>query len=267
MAKDKHAQLNALANQLETALGYNLVAFCLYGPGVRDDSAERDRQLTTLLIVNDVSPEALRPVEAAVNRWTKKGHPPPLIFAEDGWRSSTDVFPIEIEDMREAHLLLKGEPPFEGVTTTQEDLRRELEREVRGKLLQLRTEYVAAAPDGKAVGNLLIDSATTFFVLFRAVLRLVGKKPPQEREALVRDAAEATGMDYDAFEWILHKLAGRKAPALSAYDPIGDRYVSQIERLARFVDSYEPGGEEAEGAEGAEEAEEAGGAEGAGADG
>lgn len=246
MAKDKQAQLRTLADELEKALGDNLVSFCLYGAGVRDDAAEERKEFTTLLILKDVSPEALRPIEAAVNGWTKKGNPPPLIFADDGWRSSTDVFPIEVEDMREAHLLLKGETPFEGLVTNREDLRRELEREVRGKLLQLRTEYVALAPDGKALGNLLATSATTFFVLFRAVIRLVGKVPPQEREALVRETADATGMDADAFDWPLARIAGRKVPALSAYDPIADRYVAQIERLARFVDSYQPQGAGAE---------------------
>lgn len=240
MAKDERAQLRTLADDLEKALGDNLVTFCLYGAGVRNDAAGERKELTTLLILKDVSPEALRPIEAAINGWTKKGNPPPLIFAEDGWRSSTDVFPIEIEDMREAHLLLKGETPFEGLVTTRDDLRRELEREVRGKLLQLRTEYVALAPDGKALGNLLVNSVTTFFVLFRAVMRLVGQTPPQEREALVRATAEATGIDVDAFDWVLARLAGRKVPNLSAYDPIADRYVAQIERLARFVDSYQP---------------------------
>jgi hypothetical protein len=216
------------------------VAFCLYGPAVRHDTREEDREATTLLIVRDAAPAALRPIEAAIAAWTKRGNPPPLIFAEDGWRGSADVFPIEIQDMREAHLLVRGRDPFGWVPTTKEDLRRELEREIRGKLLRLRTEFVAAAPNGKALGELLLDSAGTFFVLFRAALRLADREPPQTPKALVHEVAEVAGLDATAFDWVLDRIVGHNVQPLRPYDPVGDRYVEQLERLVRFVDAFEP---------------------------
>jgi len=164
------------------------------------------------------------------------------VFAADGWRNSADVFPIEIEDMREAHKILRGADPFADITTTREDLRTELEREVRGKLLRLRTEFVASASKGKALEDLLLDSVGTFFVLFRAVLRLTGEEPPQTPKTLVHETAEIAGLDATAFDWVLDKLVGHNVPSLRAYDPIGDRYVEQIDRLARFIDTYDTTG-------------------------
>ncbi len=225
-----------LASRLENALGDNLVSFLLYGPAIR---AEGARTATTLLIVDDASPKALRSIEDHIAGWVKKGNPPPLIFSETEWEASSDVFPIEIEDMREAHRLLRGNDPLEAVKTTKEDLRRELEREVRGKLLQLRTEFAAVASDGRALGLLLIDSATTFFVLFRATLRLAGQSPPMDPAHLIRDTAILADLDGTAFDWILSKMSGQKPPKLKPYDPIGDRYVEQIETLAHFVDTYD----------------------------
>jgi hypothetical protein len=141
--------------------------------------------------------------------------------------------------MREAHELLRGRDPFDGITTTKEDLRRELEREIRGKLLRLRTEFAAAAPNGKALGELLLDSAGTFFVLFRAVLRLVGRTPAQTPKTLVHETAEAAGLDASAFDWVLDKIVGHNVQALKAHDPVGDHYVQQIEQLAQFIDTYD----------------------------
>ncbi|MBI4541729.1 MAG: hypothetical protein HY705_01730 [Gemmatimonadetes bacterium] len=192
--------------------------------------------MNLLLIVGDASAAALRPVAPAIAAWVKTGQPAPLIFSESEWLASADVFPIEIEDMREAHRLLGGRDPFESVRTERSDLRQELEREIRSKLLRLRTEYAAAAPSGKALGELLENSAGTFFVLFRAVARVVGKVPPAEPAALVAEVAAAAGMDPAAFDWVLGRLAGRKVPALAPYDPAGGRYMDAIERLARFVD-------------------------------
>jgi len=146
---------------------------------------------------------------------------------------------MEIEDMREAHDILLGADPFSGLATTLADLRRELEREIRGKLLRLRTEFVAAAASGKALEDLLLDSAGTFFVIFRAVLRLTGHTPPQTPRALIQETATVADLDVKAFEWVIDKLVGHNVPSLKAHDPVGDRYVEQIEQLARFVDRYE----------------------------
>jgi hypothetical protein len=236
MAKDLNTKVDEFAARLENTLGDNLVSLLLYGPAVRNEGRTVP---TTLLVVRDAAPAALRGIEEPIAGWVKKGFPPPLIFSQREWEASSDVFPIEIEDMREAHRLLRGTDPLDGIATTKEDLRRELEREVRGKLLQLRTEFAATAADGKALGNLLADSATTFFVLFRATLRLAGRTPPLDPADLVQDTADLAEMDGTAFDWILNGLAGKKRPNLKPYDAIGNRYVEQIELLAHFVDSYE----------------------------
>jgi len=244
MGKDVDAKLRDLTTRLVKSLGENLVSFCLYGPAVRQDTRGAGKEMTTLLIVRDVAPSALRPVEGGIAEWTKRGQPPPLVFSEDGWKASTDVFPIEIEDMREAHRVLHGGDPFEGITTTKADLRQELEREVRGKVLRLRTEFLAAAPRPKAMEDLLLDSAGTFFVLFRAVLRLAGHVPPQTPRTLVQEVAEVAGLDATAFEWVLDKLVGHNMPALKAYDPVGYRYLEQLEKLIGFVDKWKLQGQE-----------------------
>jgi len=234
---DSHGKVvEAFADRLEGALGRNLVAAILYGSAARGTYVKGRSDLNVLVILRDASAEALRPAAAVLADWTKSGEPAPLVFSEAEWRASADVFPIEVEDMREAHRLLKGHDVFAGLTTTRADLRLELEREVRGKLLRLRTEYAAAAPSGKALGRLLLGSASTFLTLLRAALRLVGKVPPREPAALARAAAEAAGMDAAAFDWVVGRLEGRTMPALEPFDPAAARYVDAIERLARFVD-------------------------------
>ena len=102
----------------------------------------------------------------------------------------------------------------------------ELEREVRGKVLQLRVEYTASGPHPKALGALLENSARTFFVLFRAVLRLRGRVPPREPAELVQGAAQVVGFDAGAFDWVLARLAGRKVPDLTQFDPVAERYLA-----------------------------------------
>ncbi len=236
MAEHLDPKLEALAAGLERALGNDLVSLVLYGSAARGDYHAAHSDVNLLLILADASPAALRPIGPIVHRWVKAGHPPPLIFAERGWRGSADVFPIEIEDMRQAHRVLRGRDPLKGLETTPADQRHQLEREARGKLLQLRAEYAASGPHAKALEALLVSSAGTFLTLFRAVLRLKGSTPPQAPEELVGAAARLVGFDPGAFDWVLARLAGRKPAHLRQFDPIAERYLAAIERLAEYVD-------------------------------
>ncbi len=236
MAKDMMKVLDPFATALAEALGDNLVALLLYGSAARGAYDSKRSDLNTVVILRDASAAALRPIGQAVKGWVASGQPAPLIFSERGWRAATDVFPIEIEDMRDAHRLLRGTDPFEGLATARDHLRHELEREARAKLLQLRAAYAAAEADGKLLGDLLLDSAPTFFVLMRAVLRVAGRKPPTDQAELVRETAELTGIEADAFSWALARLAGEKRPSLAAYDSVGAQYVDQLGKFVDYVD-------------------------------
>ena len=239
MAGSKKPDLEAFAARLAGALGDNLVTLLLFGSAARGTQVEGRSDLNVLVIVKDAGVARLHDATPVLADWAKAGEPAPLVFAEAEWRASADVFPIEIEDMREAHRVLAGRDPFAGVVTRREDLRRELERELRGKVLRLRTEYAAAAADGKALGRLLVHSAGTFFILFRAALRLAGGVPPADHVALVRETAAAAGLDATALEWVLAALAGKEPKGLEPYDPVAGRYVDAMEALADYVDGLE----------------------------
>ncbi len=237
MAADRKLGVEEFARRMEGALGDNLVSLVLFGSAARGTHVEGRSDVNVLAVVHDASVAALHAATPVVAEWTKAGQPPPLIFAEAEFRAATDVFPIEIEDLRDAHRMLAGRDPLEGITTRRGDLRTELEHEIRGKVLRLRTEYAAAAADGKALGRLLVHSAGTFFVLFRATLRLTGGVPPARHDALVREACAAAGLDASAFEWVLAALDGKQASELGPYDPVAGKYVDAMEKLAEYVDS------------------------------
>ncbi len=236
MAKrDIQERIEALASEIETAAGDNLMALFVYGAMVRGEK-HHDMHPDIAVVLRDASAAALLPLGPAIARWARAGERPPLIMSELSWRASTDVFPIEIEEMREAHELLRGRDLFDELTTDPEDLRRELEREARGKLLQLNVHYAAAVEDGRALGDLLRESVKTFFVLFRAALRLAGRKSPAEHAALVKETAALAGFDPSAFHWPLEQIKATKPKPLAAHDPVGANYVDALGRFVAYVD-------------------------------
>jgi predicted nucleotidyltransferase len=233
--QDLDQRLEAFAADLERAAGDNLRSLVLYGSAARGNAGPGS-DVNLLLLLGDASAAALRPLGPAVRQWVKSGEPPPLIFSEASWRASADVFPIEVEDVRLHHRVLRGVDPVRDLATSRDDLRRELEREARGKLIQLSAHYAAAAPDGKALGHLIAASCKAFLVLFRAGLRLAGRDTPAANDAVARETAALCGFAAGALAWPLARLAGGKAPELAPYDPIAAEFFDAVTAFVTFVD-------------------------------
>src|SRR3989454_3703872 len=120
--------------------------------------------------------------------WTGAGQPAPLILTEREWRESADAFPIEYEDIRDAHRLLAGRDPWPGILIDRGHLRRQLEHELMGKLVRLRQAYAALHEDPKQLARVVVGSAGGFFTMLRAVLRLASRPVPALPADLVRSA-------------------------------------------------------------------------------
>ena len=235
MAEAFDASVQALARTLGTALGDNLVSLVLYGSAVRGGWVEGRSDVNVLIVVRDASAASLNAGAKALKDWAAYAHAAPLIQTEADWRASADVFPIEIEDMREAHRVLAGRDPFAEVATERADLRSQLEREARGKLIRLRAEYASAAADGKALAALLVRATPTFLVLFRAGLRLAGQAVPADGGAATRAMGQAAGFDAGPFSWALLARA-EKSPALQPFDATAARYLEAVEAFVNWVD-------------------------------
>lgn len=228
--------VQAVTQALQASLGGRLVSLVLYGSVARGTHVPGRSDVNLLLIVADASADTLLAAGPALRTWTKAGYPPPLIHTPAEWTASADVYPLEVEDIREAHRVLAGTDPVEGLVTRREDQARELEHQARGLLLHLRGHYAAAAEDGRALAALLTASVGTVLVFCRAALRLAGRSLPADPPAVVAAAAGLAGFDPAAFNWALAaRREGRTA--LAAHDPIGAAYLAGVERLVNHVNA------------------------------
>src|SRR6266480_4182841 len=181
------------AAEVARALGARLVALLLYGSWARGTHVPDRSDVNTLLICDTVDDALFATLAPLVRAWTKAGHPAPLILTEREWRESADAFAIEYEDMREAHRLLAGRDPWSGIRVDRDDLRRQLERELMGKLVRLRQAYGALWAEPKRLAEVIVGSAPGFFTMLRALLRLAGRPVPARPDGLVGAAATLVG--------------------------------------------------------------------------
>jgi len=218
--------LEDFSAQLGNALGARLGTLLLYGSAARAGGGATPTTpgMNTLLVVaGDGAADAalFSTIAEPVRAWVAAGHPPPLILTEREWRESADAFPIEYEDIREAHRLLAGRDPLPGIAVSRDHVRRQLEHELKGKLMHLRQAYAAAWDRPKELAEIVRETRPGFLAMLRAALRLAGRTPPAEPEALVRAAGTLIGFAPEAFT--------EPAAYLSAVTRTAD-YVNRLER-------------------------------------
>jgi len=186
--------LETFATRVVEAIGPRLVTLLLYGSAAR---GAEPSAMNTLLLVDRVDADLFARLGAPVRDWVSAKHPPPLILTDEEWRDSADAFPIEYEDIRAAHRILAGRNPWTGISVRREDVRRQLEHELMGKLVHLRQAYVADWNHPKRLAEVIRGTRAGFLTMLRALLRLAGRTPPADSAALVRDAAVLIGFAPD----------------------------------------------------------------------
>jgi hypothetical protein len=221
--------------QVAAALGGRLVSLLLYGSAARGGPGAGRASINTLLICDGVDARLLAALAPLVAAWARGGHPPPIVLSETEWRASADAFAIEYEDIRAAHRVVTGRDPWPGVSVRREDVQRQLEHELVGKLVRLRQGYVGALGDGRRLTRLVAASASGFFTMLRTTLRLAGTPVPETAAELVLAAAAVVGFPASDLADVVAHVEGRAPLALGPSDPRAGAYLEAVARTADYV--------------------------------
>lgn len=211
----------------------------LYGSAARGEHVANQSDLNLLLVTKDLSTGALaeqRPLFKALEGHTRT---PPLLFTPPEWSTSADVFPIEITDMKLARKVLRGADPVASLMVDQRELRRALERELRGKLLRVRQGYAIFRESPAELTRVAVGSIATVAVLLRVALALADSPVPGPTPDALRKAGGLLGFDAEPLVRIFEHR--EKAGAVSVTDY--SAYLDAVTAAVRFVDQFHVGGQ------------------------
>ncbi len=238
MAKNRNPREAAeqLTAGLRERAGPNLRSVVLHGSVARDEAVAGVSDVNVLVLLDEAGPDDLRAIAPLARDWLASAGGPPLILTEREWARAADVFAIEVADMKERHELLYGMDPVATLEPKRNELRLQTERELRGKLLQLREGTLLAAESPTELGWLLTAALPSFTAYMRATLRLAGRDVPGDTPSVIIATSETIGGDPAPFgEVWAARSAGRKLEA-KIDDPIVADYYGLAERMADHVD-------------------------------
>ncbi len=228
--------LEELVSQLRAAYGDALHSVVLFGSAAAGEHIPKRSDYNVLVIVHSLHADTLRAASAVGAAWAASGSPPPMTLTTNEWRASSDIFAMEYADILDRHKVLYGEPPFDGVSVTRNDLRLQVEREAMGKLLQFRQGVLAAGNDGRKQLTLLEASLSTLMVVFRGVSRLGGESPPIDNEALIASIAARGGIDAAPFTRVVRHVRGTAKLSPRDAEHLIAGYLDGLQQLVAYVD-------------------------------
>lgn len=215
--------------------GYSAV---LYGSAARGEYIAGLSDINLMLVLDDPSPVRLRALAPAFSAWRKSVAEPPLLISRAEWARASDVFPIEITDMRAGYQVLRGPDPLAAAQVDRADLRQALEGELRGKLLRLRQGYATAAGDGKTLAQLMVASSGTILVLMRSLVTAAGRPVPASPAELATEAAAIIGVPGDA---LLTPVRRRGERGWRCTAGEFEQYMDAVAHAASYVDQLHLG--------------------------
>ena len=227
-----------LVEELRQACPKGLTSVILYGSAAAGDHSGKQSDYNVLVVTEDLGIDTLNAISKTAAAWSKAGNPAPMLFTEERLAQATDVFPIELLDIRECHKVLHGEDLVEGLEIDTKNLRLEIEHELRGKLIRLRQSYLLTQGKPKAVVELMIQSLSTFLVLFRASLRLFEEQVPQKKFSALEKLSAHLEFDGVVFQIVQELKDGTKNPKDVAVGELFSNYLKTVECVIDAVDVY-----------------------------
>ncbi|HDY90189.1 MAG TPA: hypothetical protein ENH82_18975 [bacterium] len=220
---------------IKESFGENLRSVILYGLAARGEEAKHP-YINFMVIVDDNTPSELARCVSFTKKWRKELITTPL-FLDTGYiQKSLDTFPLEFLDMLSAYHVVHGDDVLEDLDFKMADVRNQCERELKGKLLHLRAEYLNLRSDKKGLMDLVNRSLNTFRLVFAGALFLKNIEIPKDTGTLLIDITETYELDASLFKKLRAMAKGEIKVDETEADKLFDLYVEELDKLSHAID-------------------------------
>ena len=228
--------IDEFVRRLQKVAGTNLESIILYGSAASDSFDPEFSNINLLCVMKDTAFSALRSLNPAVDWWYRQKQVAPLVMSREELERSTDVFTVDLLDMKRHHRVLFGENVLQPLTIRMDLHRVQVEYEFREKLLLLRQSVLLAANNKTKLWDLLISSVPSFATLFRHALIAIGENATDSKRDSVAKLADRLRLQAASFLQLLdireHKLPRKQVDV----EQLCAGYLGLVEQVTAGVD-------------------------------
>jgi hypothetical protein len=204
--------MQPFAHELMTGLTDRLESIAVTGSCLTGDYMPGISDINTVLVLREVGLPELDIITHTIYRYRKKMLRPPLAITDEYIKRSLDVFPIEFLDLKLFHKTIYGPEKLAKLPIEKLNLRLQCERDLKGKLINLRRGYIICQAKPKVLKSLLLEAFPGFFPLLRAMLYLVriNTEPPIGKASVLEEAESVFDISMAGLKEILLMKAQKK---------------------------------------------------------
>lgn len=234
------------AAEIAAIMGENLISLVLYGSALTGEFVEGWSDLNFLMVMEKAGQESLAAMVKPLRKWRKRGVGLPLVMEQGELGHSLDSFPLEFLNIKSAYWVVRGRDLLAGMKIDPSDLRLQCEREIRGKLIQLRRAYLRAGDNLRDQEELFRDSIKTFIFIIRAMLWLEKvDHVPQDARQVIATAEKVSGLSLEHLGKVEEYKSGKPKLSRTEVHRLFGGYLEEVALLDRWIDQWTPGqGEE-----------------------
>jgi predicted nucleotidyltransferase len=219
------------------AFGSDLVSIILYGSGARGEYIPKKSDINFLVVLSEEGIDRLDRAFKLVAKWHKRMVATPLLLSRSHIASSLDSFPIEFLNLKACYQVVCGEDVLKDLTIAREDIRLQCERDLKGKIIQLRKGFLESYGRKRAIEHLIIHSLPAFFSIFQSMVYLKEGGVVCERKGMIEKMETVFGLDKECFLDLTSIREGKQKlkndeEALN----VMNRYIGAIVRLSGYID-------------------------------
>jgi hypothetical protein len=226
----------AMTDDFKKIFGNDLLSIILHGSGARGEYIPGKSDINFLIVLSQAGIRYIDKAIAMLGQWRKRNVAIPLFMTKEEILSSLDSYPVEFLTMKENHGLVYGSDILSTLSIEYGPLRLQCERELKGKIFNLRSGLIETEGNAKRIRELIKVSLNAFISVFKALLYLKAINIPKGRRDVIQAVAAAYSIDPDVFFRCVDIKEGIDAIAASDIPAVFAIYLKEIEKLSQVVD-------------------------------
>ncbi len=218
------------------AFGNDLVSLMLYGSAAGGSYVKGKSDINILVVL---TPEGINHLDKAfglVKTWRKRNVAVPLVMTRAFIESSLDSYPIEFLNMKNNSVLIYGENVLAALTFQLQDLRLQIERELKAKILLLREGYLESEGSVRFLRNLISKSLTAFISIFNALIFLKTGMTHHKKGETIREMNNIFQLNEEVFLSCFTIKEGTDKLSSAETISLFKKYLSEVEKVCHVVD-------------------------------
>jgi hypothetical protein len=187
-----------------------LKSIVVYGSLARKEYFAERSDINVMIVLTSCDLDSLKKSLDVVARGREGCKVTPFFMTKEDIETSTDVFPIKFYDMKDAYETIYGEDYLGELAISDDNLRLEVEQEMKILMLELRQFYIQRARKGGASGSdHLLAYFNSFLYLLKRLLKLQGHDVPPKNDELVKVASKKHDLDLEFLKRMLEYKRGK----------------------------------------------------------